>query len=103
MIKVLTRQSAIKFALSLILKPFTAYGRAKTWKRIIADTLLYHTLTTMNRRQACAFYKPTRAVYNDVVKQLNYPQVIEELGDDARLLWVGAKRTDKVLLYFHGA
>ncbi|KAF8182901.1 Alpha/Beta hydrolase protein, partial [Pholiota molesta] len=42
------------------------------------------------------------AVYNNVVKQLYYPQVIEELGDDARLLWVGAKRTDKVLLYFHG-
>lgn len=99
----LNRQPAIKFALSLILKPFTAYGRAKTWKRIIADTFLYHTLTRMNRRQVRAFYQPTRAVYNDVVKQLNYPQVIEELGDDARLLWVGAKRTDKVLLYFHGA
>ncbi|KAF8961656.1 Alpha/Beta hydrolase protein [Flammula alnicola] len=84
------------------MKPFSAYGRAKSWKRILADTFLYHTLTNMNRRQARAFYGPTRTVYNNFVKGLKYPQAVEELGDDSRLLWVGPKRTERVMLYLHG-
>lgn len=84
------------------MKPFSAYGRAKSWKRIMAVAFLYHTLTKMSRRQARHFFKPTRAVYDEVVRKLGYPQAVDELGDDARLLWVGPKRTDRVLLYFHG-
>lgn len=27
---------------------------------------------------------------------------VEDIGEDANLLWIGEKRTDKVILYLHG-
>lgn len=30
------------------------------------------------------------------------PVTIDDLGDDAKLMWVGPKRTDRVILFLHG-
>ena len=37
------------------------------------------------------------------MRQAKMEPVVEEIGEDARLLWIGHRRTDRVLLYFHGA
>ncbi|KAF8968821.1 Alpha/Beta hydrolase protein [Flammula alnicola] len=60
------------------------------------------TANGMNRRQLRAFSGPTRKVYNAFMKEKDLPQIVEDIGEDARLLWIGAKHTDRVLLYFHG-
>jgi len=36
------------------------------------------------------------------MRQAKMEPVVEEIGEDARLLWIGHRRTDRVLLYFHG-
>ena len=59
-------------------------------------------VTGMNRRQIRAFFGPTRKAYDDFLKSKRWEPVVEELGDDARLFWIGPKQTDRVLLYFHG-
>ncbi|KAF8205832.1 Alpha/Beta hydrolase protein [Mycena galopus ATCC 62051] len=44
----------------------------------------------------------TLSVYEKWTKQVKLTPVVEEIGDDARLLWIGPKRTDRVLLFCHG-
>lgn len=36
------------------------------------------------------------------MKSKQLEPVVEEIGEDARLLWVGAKVTERVILYLHG-
>ena len=36
------------------------------------------------------------------MKKVKMEPVVEKIGEDARLLWIGHKQTDRVLLYFHG-
>ena len=36
------------------------------------------------------------------MEQAKMEPAVEEIGEDARLLWIGRKQTDRVLLYFHG-
>ena len=56
----------------------------------------------MNRRQMRALLPPTRAVYETFMKQSKMEPVVEEIGEDARLLWIGQRQSKCVLLYFHG-
>lgn len=56
----------------------------------------------MNRRQIREFFGPIRKAYDHFLKSKKWEPVVEELGDDVRLLWIGPKQTDRVLLHFHG-
>jgi hypothetical protein len=56
----------------------------------------------LNRRQARAICPSTRETYEAFMKQAKMEPVVEEIGEDARLLWIGHRQTDRVLLYFHG-
>ncbi|PPQ95826.1 hypothetical protein CVT26_015935 [Gymnopilus dilepis] len=89
-------------AWSLLTAPFSSYGRAKSWKRILADKLLFTVITSMNRRQARVFFGTTRAHYDNFLKDSGLRPVEESIGTDAKLLWIGPKRDDRVLLYLHG-
>ncbi|KAG6901554.1 hypothetical protein C0995_010611 [Termitomyces sp. Mi166 len=44
----------------------------------------------------------TLGVYKDYMKKQKLPLVIDELGENSRLLWIGERRTNRVILYFHG-
>jgi len=46
--------------------------------------------------------KSTLEAYEECAKQHKLPVLIDELGSDGRLLWMGERRTDKVILYVHG-
>ena len=93
---------AVVLVWSLLKAPFTPYGRAKSWKRIIADRVLLMMTTGMNRRQIRAVFGPTRAIYENFLREAKLTPLVEEIGGDARLLWIGRKITDNVVLYFHG-
>jgi hypothetical protein len=56
----------------------------------------------MNRRQMRAILPPTLEVYETFMKQAKMEPVVEEIGEEARLLWIGQRKADRVLLYFHG-
>ena len=47
----------------------------------------------MNRRQMCATFPSTFAVYEAFVKQAKIEQVVEEIGEDGKLLWIGQRQT----------
>jgi hypothetical protein len=56
----------------------------------------------MTRRQTRVIFGATRATYVDFVREAKLTPLVEEIGDDAKLLWIGPKTTNNVLLYFHG-
>jgi hypothetical protein len=56
----------------------------------------------LNRRQTRAICLSTRETYEAFMKQAKMEPVVEEIGEDARLLWIGHRQTVRVLLYFHG-
>ena len=59
-------------------------------------------MTGMNRRQTRAVFGPTRATYEKFLREAKLTPLVEEIGDDGRLLWIGRKIIDNVVLYFHG-
>ena len=56
----------------------------------------------MNRRQMRAMVPTTLAGYETFMKRERMEPVVEEIGEGARLLWIGPRQADRVLLYFHG-
>lgn len=48
------------------------------------------------------FFGTTRAHYDNFLKDSGLRPVEESIGTDAKLLWIGPKRDDRVLLYLHG-
>ncbi|KAG6848290.1 hypothetical protein H0H93_001481 [Arthromyces matolae] len=68
---------------------FHRTNRHKTWTRYL------------NTKQLQWQLGDTLAVYKTFMKSEKLPLVIDELDEGARLLWIGKKRTDRVILYFH--
>ncbi|KAF8882826.1 Alpha/Beta hydrolase protein [Infundibulicybe gibba] len=85
-----------------ISSPFVSYRRRKTWKRLLGDTTLRFLVASLNIRQLQYILGTTRYVYEAWSKKNKSPVTFEELGGDARLFWIGQKKTEKVILYFHG-
>lgn len=83
--------------------PFSAYGRAKGPLRLIADQATRHLSTNLNRRQLRALFGTTRKAYDDFMKSEKLPPLVEDVGEGAKLLWIGPKSNERVILHFHGA
>lgn len=41
-------------------------------------------------------------VYETWARKNNVSRNVEGLSEDTRLFWIGQKKTEKVILYFHG-
>ena len=67
------------------------------------DRLLLLVLSGTNRKQTRAIFGPTRVTYDNFMHEAKLTPSVEDIGEDAKLLWIGPKVTDNVLLYFHGA
>lgn len=44
----------------------------------------------------------TLDVYKHWTQKNGMPYLVEEIGEDARLLWFGERQLDNVVLYIHG-
>jgi hypothetical protein len=70
--------------------------------RIIGDRTMHYLMSSLSIPQLQYALGTTLSVYKKWVKTVKLEPVVDELGEDARLLWIGPKRTDRVLLYCHG-
>jgi hypothetical protein len=93
---------AIVVAWTLLSSPFNPSNRSKTWKRVIGDKIFYHLTTQFNTKQLQWVMGNTGTVHKSWTMQNGLPFEVDELGEDARLFWIGKRRTDRVILYFHG-
>ncbi|KAH9476882.1 Lipase 2 [Psilocybe cubensis] len=89
-------------SIALIKSFFTEDGRARSWKRVVVDSATAWILSNFNRRQLRKVFGETEPVYMDFVKAKGLTPVVEELGHDSRLFWLGPRKSERVILYLHG-
>jgi len=94
--------SALVLAWTLLTSPFHHNNRHKNWKRVVGDKQLYHLVERLNTSQLQWLFGTTLGSYETWAKANKLPVVVDELGQDGRLLWIGERRTDKVILFLHG-
>ncbi|KAG5638085.1 hypothetical protein H0H81_001852 [Sphagnurus paluster] len=87
---------------TLLTSPFHPNNQHKTWNRVLGDKVFYHLTGQLSVKQLQWALGDTMDVYRDWMNTQKLPLVIDELGEKARLLWIGQRRTDRVILYFHG-
>lgn len=85
--------------------PTTAYAsfnKERSVKRIAGDSALRHVVSSLNVQQLQWAFGTTQAMYKQWTKANKLPSTVDELGEDARLLWIGPKRLERVVLFSHG-
>jgi hypothetical protein len=94
---------AVMIPYKLLLAPFSKYQRAKPWRRVISDIFIRFMAErlTISQYQYLTGNETDTEAYKTVMA--DSPLTIDDLGDGAKLMWLGPKRTDKVFLYLHGA
>ncbi|TFK61699.1 hypothetical protein BDN72DRAFT_863397 [Pluteus cervinus] len=91
------------FTWSLATKPFVSHNAKKHWKRVVIDTAFQTLLSTLNRVQLqYIFSDPAQLIVEKWGKKAGVPIEVEEIGEDAKLIWIGKKRTERVVFYLHG-
>ncbi|KAF8169963.1 Alpha/Beta hydrolase protein [Mycena galopus ATCC 62051] len=70
-------------------------------KRIIGDSALRHILR-LGVPQLQVVFGTTAGTYDKWCKAAKLEKTVDQLEQDAKLLWIGPKRLERVVLYFHG-
>ncbi|KAL0566438.1 hypothetical protein V5O48_015579, partial [Marasmius crinis-equi] len=87
----------------LLISPFSEHTRNKSWKKILGIAAFRACALSIPQTQFLLGNKPSLESYKQWSQAKGLLVQVEEIeGEDARLLWVGKKRTDKVLYYIHG-
>ncbi|KAJ3914779.1 Alpha/Beta hydrolase protein [Lentinula edodes] len=89
-------------ALELLLSPFVARSKHKPYPRIIGDASFRFLADYFSGPELQRILGSSVDVYSTWARNANLPINIEEMEDGGKLMWIGPKRTDKMLLYCHG-
>ncbi|KAF7373556.1 Abhydrolase-3 domain-containing protein [Mycena sanguinolenta] len=81
---------------------FASYNKERGIKRITGDSALRYVLSSLSVPQLQAVFGTTLETYKKWSKAAKLPVTVDELGEDGRLLWIGQKRLDRVVLFAHG-
>jgi hypothetical protein len=74
----------------------------RTRKRSAADGVLRTLLTGLNVPQLQYALGTTAGTYRTWCGHAKQAPNVEEIGEGANLLWIGERRLEKVILFFHG-
>ena len=89
----------------LIVSPLSPTNKTKSVKRIVGEASWQHLLQKLSapELQLVMGSDSTLACYKSFSKKNKLSINVEEIeGADARLLWLGEKRTDRVIYFMHG-
>ncbi|KAJ7626292.1 hypothetical protein DFH06DRAFT_1339433 [Mycena polygramma] len=78
---------------------FASYNKDRSLKRILADRTLRYALSHSDSSQVQAILGTTSDVYGKFTKQLGLPAIVDELEDYARVLRIGPKRLDRLVMF----
>ncbi|KAG6827222.1 hypothetical protein H0H92_012743 [Tricholoma furcatifolium] len=99
----LTFQLPFFMGWTLATSPFHRTNKHKSLKRVFGDRLFYFLTERFNMKQVQWLLGDTFGVYNTYMKSQGLQPVVDEIGENGRILWLGERRTDRVILYCHGA
>ncbi|KAF7326958.1 Abhydrolase-3 domain-containing protein [Mycena venus] len=81
---------------------YAPYNKERSLKRIVGDSAMRYLSANLSVAQLKAATGTTLGTYEKWAETAELPTTIDELGEDARLLWIGPRRLERVLLYLHG-
>ncbi|KAJ7699595.1 Alpha/Beta hydrolase protein [Mycena rosella] len=87
---------------TVLTKSHASYNKHRSVKRIVGDSIVRYSTHYLQIPQLQYLLGTTFGVYRTWANKAHLPLVIDELGDDARLLWISPKRLDHVILFLHG-
>jgi len=85
-----------------LLFPSRSRFKNETWKRTIGMAVLRYTFHRIPINQLQFLVGDSLQTYGSWTKYNDVPSTIDCLDMDTKLLWIGQKRTDRVILYLHG-
>jgi hypothetical protein len=68
----------------------------------VVDGVIRSLLTGLNPRQVQYVLGTTAAIYRTWSGHVKQDPNVEAIGEAANLLWIGERKLEKVILYFHG-
>ncbi|KZP13357.1 alpha/beta-hydrolase [Athelia psychrophila] len=77
----------------------------KKWSRVVYDITARHVTAKLNVHQIRALQRGTLGRYRKWCKKHKQVPAVDELengGEGGRLMWLGERRSDKVILFVHG-
>ncbi|KAL0575578.1 hypothetical protein V5O48_006394 [Marasmius crinis-equi] len=90
-------------AWKLLISPFSEYTRHKTWRQVLGAAAYRACVLSIPQMQYIHGQRQTIECYKQWSAKRGLPVNIENAGgEDAKMLWVGEKRTDRVIYYLHG-
>ena len=93
----------IVVAFVVIPKLFGIANRKRTWARAFGDSLLRFVAGAgWNMRQMVHFMGSTTLLYEKWARQVKLEVLSDEIGEGAKLHWIGPRKYERVFLYFHG-
>ena len=95
------------FSLALVLlwtflKTLIFPHRTKTLSRVIIEKSCAFATAHMSDKQIRWVSGSTRRTYEKWTKNNGHPFIVDELGENARLFWVGPHKAERVILFIHG-
>ncbi|KAJ3981048.1 Alpha/Beta hydrolase protein [Lentinula detonsa] len=94
----------LPFVLSfeILISSFVARSRKKSFRRVIGDTLFRFVTDTLPDVELQHFLGTSVGIYSEWSRKEHLPITIDELQGQGKLLWVGPKSTENVVLFCHG-
>ncbi|KAF8192637.1 Alpha/Beta hydrolase protein [Mycena galopus ATCC 62051] len=87
---------------NVVTTAYAPFNKERSFRRIIADCALRYITSHLSVPQLQAASGSTFGMYEKWTKKTKLPAIVDELGEDARLLWIGPKRLERVVLWLHG-
>ncbi|KAJ7460560.1 Alpha/Beta hydrolase protein [Mycena latifolia] len=87
---------------SALTTAYASHNSERSLRRILGDTAIRHCVTYLSTSQIQSVTGTTLSTYMQWTKQTAHPSIVDDLGGGARLLWIGPKHLDRVILVVHG-
>ncbi|THH09143.1 hypothetical protein EW146_g8773 [Bondarzewia mesenterica] len=96
--------SAVPFAFALMFKVFARANKKRSWARAYSDAQMRVFVSSgWNIWQMQYYiYGSATPVYVKWAKQNKVEVLSDDIGEGAKLHWIGPRRFDRIFLYFHG-
>ena len=86
-----------------VFKRLSRYGRVKSSARVTLGASITAISYHLSVKQLRVINRTTEGKYSAFSKQAGLEETVEDLGiGEGRLLWIGPRRLDKMILYLHG-
>ena len=90
-------------AFAIIPKVFSKANKGHTWARTFSDSVMRTIVGAgWNIRQMVSVWGSTTALYEKWARQAKLEVLSDEIGEGAKLHWIGPRKFERVFLYFHG-